>query len=94
MSVSPTLARKIELFQHAGRMFRYDDELFTDSNWSAVMLGQGLMPMRYDALADTQDATHMGGLLRQMHDVFRQTTQQMPSHVDYVARMCQGQKYE
>jgi tryptophan halogenase len=87
-----TLQRKIDLFRHAGRMFRYDDELFTDSNWSAVMLGQGLMPTSYDALADTQDAAHMAGLLTQMRDVFRQTAQQLPSHEDYIARMCQGQR--
>jgi len=92
MDVPATLKRKIELFRHAGRMFRYDDELFTDSNWSAVMLGQGLMPTSCDALADTQDAAHMAGLLTQMRDVFRQTAMQMPTHQAYIARMCQGQK--
>ena len=92
MDIPPTLQRKIDLFSYSGRLFRYDDELFTDANWSAVMLGQGLIPERYDALADTQDAAHMAGLLSQMRDVFRQTAQRMPSHENYVARICEDSK--
>jgi tryptophan halogenase len=92
MDVPDTLQRKIDLFSGAGRMFRYDDELFTDANWSAVMLGQGVLPKRYDMLADTQDAAHMAGLLTQMRDVFRQAANQMPSHDDYIARLSGGSR--
>lgn len=87
-AIPATLQRKIDLFRHAGRMFRYDDELFTDANWSAVMIGQGLIPAHYDVLADTQDAAHMAGLLNQMRDVFRQTAHHMPSHEDYITKLC------
>jgi tryptophan halogenase len=56
------------------------------------MLGQGVLPKRYDMLADTQDAAHMAGLLTQMRDVFRQAANQMPSHDDYIARLSGGSR--
>ncbi len=90
MDIPATLRRKIDLFAGSGRMFRYDDELFTDANWSAVMLGQGLVPARLDPLAANHNVDHMIGLLTQMRDVFRQSAQQMPTHEGYIAQHCQG----
>src|SRR5690606_19490604 len=44
MSIPSTLQRKIDLFKASGRFFREDDELFVDSNWVAVFLGQKVWP--------------------------------------------------
>jgi tryptophan halogenase len=50
MSIPDSLKRKIDLFQAAGRVFRYDDELFSKPSWIAVCLGQNIIPQNYDPI--------------------------------------------
>jgi tryptophan 7-halogenase len=52
MDIPDTLQAKITLFREKGRLFRYDDELFSIPSWLAVMLGQGVMPEGYDPVVD------------------------------------------
>ncbi|MEM1380985.1 MAG: tryptophan halogenase family protein, partial [Pseudomonadota bacterium] len=42
MDIPDTLQEKIELFRTTGQIFREEDELFTETSWAAVMLGQGI----------------------------------------------------
>jgi tryptophan 7-halogenase len=90
MDIPDTLRRKIALFQGKGRLFRYDDELFSDANWTAVMIGQGLIPQGYDALADTIDDAQVRQMFSRISDVFRNTARQMPAHSGYIERHCKG----
>jgi len=90
MPIPESLARKMALFRAAGRLFRYEDELFTDASWTAVMIGQGLMPERHDPLADTLDPREVRDLAMRMADAFRRTARAMPTHADYIARHCAG----
>jgi tryptophan 7-halogenase len=90
MDIPESLQRKLDLFSGNGRLFRYEDELFSDASWTAVMMGQGLMPAAYDPLADTVDAGQVAHMLGRMAQVFDQTAQQMPSHADYIKQYCQG----
>src|SRR5262249_22257758 len=55
MSIPDSLAGKIVLFRGCGRLFRHEDDLFADSSWIAVLLGQGIVPEAYDPLVDTVD---------------------------------------
>jgi tryptophan 7-halogenase len=90
MPIPDTLTRKMHLFKSAGRLFRYEDELFTDASWTAVMVGQGLMPSRYDPLADTVDDRDIREMVGRMGDAFQQAARAMPSHGDFIARYCAG----
>ncbi len=90
MDIPETLTRKMVLFSGKGRLFRYDDELFTDANWTAVMIGQGLIPNGYDGLADTVDDGQVRHMLGRIREVFQNTAQQMPEHSAFLARHCKG----
>ena len=52
MEIPDYLADKIELFKGSGRVFRENEELFNDTSWFAVMVGQGLTPKGWDPMAD------------------------------------------
>ncbi len=41
------LARKLDLFRTNGRIVRDKDELFTQTSWLAVLIGQGVKPQGY-----------------------------------------------
>ncbi|HEX8239934.1 MAG TPA: tryptophan halogenase family protein [Allosphingosinicella sp.] len=86
MEVPDSLRRKIELFRENGRIFRHEDELFSEASWLAVLLGQGIVPRRYDPLADTVDEREVRGTLARMAQFIRQAAEKMPSHSDYLAR--------
>jgi tryptophan halogenase len=88
MDIPDTLQTKIDLFRAAGRVFRYSDELFSDTSWVAVMLGQGIEPVSYDPVVDSVDpelaARNMAGL----RGIIRKTAEAMPPQSMYIAKNC------
>jgi tryptophan 7-halogenase len=88
MSIPDSLTHKIELFQTKGRVFRHEDELFTVPSWVAVMLGQNIVPERYDPIADALDEAKVAAAIEQVRMAFEQTATQMPSHAQFIAQNC------
>ncbi|NYD89603.1 tryptophan halogenase family protein [Sphingomonas melonis] len=78
MALPDTLAHKIALFREKGRIFRYDDELFTVPSWVAVLLGQGIVPSGYDPVVDALDADRVAEALRHMRRQNAALAQQLP----------------
>ena len=92
MDIPDSLTRKIELFQARGRLFRFEDELFSDASWTAVMMGQGLIPQGYDPLADTLDSEEIGYMVEKMAAMFDGAARQMPTHAEFLRHNCAGSK--
>ncbi|RYE01711.1 MAG: tryptophan halogenase, partial [Sphingomonadales bacterium] len=86
MEIPETLRRKLDLFRNRGRFFRYEDELFAESSWIAVMLGQGVYPAGWDPLADAIDPAQIRNTLDRIRTMFAQTASTMPRHEDWLAR--------
>ena len=55
MDVPDTLKEKVEIFRANGQIFREEDELFTETSWAAVMMGQGITMGGHNAMADALD---------------------------------------
>ena len=86
MDVPDTLKHKLELFREHARVFRYNNELFAEPSWIAVMLGQDVMPRGYDPLVD---AMPHGEVLRRMAELrraYEQTALKLPLASDYIER--------
>jgi tryptophan halogenase len=88
MELPPTLQRKIDLFAANGRVFREDDELFTEESWIQVFLGQGVIPRGYDPLVDIKSEAQVAQFLGNIETVIRKCVAVMPSHAEYVAKTC------
>ncbi|QIG54146.1 tryptophan 7-halogenase [Altererythrobacter sp. BO-6] len=88
MSVPDTLTEKIELFKLNGQIFREEDELFTETSWAAVMMGQGIPMHGHNAMADTLDLAATRQELDEMEKSIRFAVQHMPAHIDYLKRYC------
>jgi len=88
MAVPGSLTEKTELFRLNGQIFREDDELFTETSWAAVMMGQGLAMAGRNPMIDglPEPAT------RQEFDAIEQSVryvvQHMPTHGEYLQRYC------
>jgi tryptophan halogenase len=88
MAVPDTLTEKIELFKSNGQIFREEDELFTETSWAAVMMGQGIAMGGHNVMADTLPEPATRKEIDEMEQSIRHVVSQMPQHGDYLARYC------
>jgi tryptophan halogenase len=90
MDIPEELSYRINLFRHSGRIACQDRELFVESNWLSVFIGQGIWPQRYDPLADMLPIDSISAHLLRMRNQIRQTAEAMPAHADFIAENCRA----
>ena len=88
MEIPDTLQTKIDLFQSRGRLFRYEDELFADANWIAVLVGQEVLPESYDPLVDAVDLDAVRSNFSRLRTRFREVADAMPTHRAFLDQCC------
>jgi hypothetical protein len=88
MEVPEGLRRKVELFRSNGRVFRENKEMFAEMSWVQVMLGQGIQPRGYHALADVYSEEKIAAYLDNVRGVIGNCVQAMPTHDAFIARHC------
>jgi Tryptophan halogenase. len=88
MQIPPELARRIELFRHTGMIFREGDELFTETGWLQVLLGQHIEPARHHPLADELDEPQLDRFLADIRILVDRAASALPPHHAFVARHC------
>ena len=90
MSIPDTLAHRIELFRVRGKVARHDGQLFSDSSWVAVMLGQGIQPQHWDPLADVMPLAELQKQADSLRVRMHQAIASMPTHVEFIERHCKA----
>lgn len=88
MPIPASLQEKIDLFRSNGQIFREDDELFTETSWAAVMMGQGIPMGGHNIMADALPEPKTAREVDEIERSIRYVVQRMPSHGDYLARYC------
>ncbi|HEX8757555.1 MAG TPA: tryptophan 7-halogenase, partial [Steroidobacteraceae bacterium] len=91
--IPPTdgLREKIELFRSHGRILREDAEIFPVLSWLSVMVGQNIIPRRYDPLVDGLDPHKIQSRLEELRSSVRDCVEAMPSHWDFIRNDDSGQ---
>jgi tryptophan halogenase len=82
--LTDTLVEKIELFRSHGRILREEAELFPVMSWLAVMVGQNVIPRRYDPLVDSVDPHKIQSRLEELRTDIKRCVESMPGHWDYL----------
>ena len=88
MPVPDSLTEKMELFRLNGQIFREDDELFTETSWAAVMMGQGVAMQGHNPMADAIKQPALKSEFDEIEKSIRFLVQHMPTHQDYLAKYC------
>ena len=88
MELPATLQRKIDLWCSNGRVFRENDELFSEVSWIEVFLGQGLVPRSYDPLVAIKSDPQIEQFLGNIAATIGRCVDVMPPHDEYVAKYC------
>jgi tryptophan halogenase len=88
MPVPDSVTRKLELFRANGRIYREDNELFTELAWLQVMVGQGIKPRAYHPLADNLTSVQLREYLANVQTIALKAANALPAHRDYIAHYC------
>ena len=88
MDVPDSLTHKRELFASSGRIRRDVDDLFRDASWAQVMLGQGVMPERYDPMADGMSDAQLGEFLGNVRTLIERAVASLSTHEQFIAQHC------
>lgn len=86
MTIPESLSNKIELFRENGRLFRNNDELFTDVGWLQVLIGQEISPRGFHPIADTIEAVKVDKYLDDLKQIFKREANKLGSHSDFITR--------
>ncbi|NKJ42237.1 tryptophan halogenase family protein [Novosphingobium sp. SG720] len=84
MEVPESLRDRMALFAANGRLMIEPGELFTQTSWAAVMLGQGLIPRGYDPQADLVPAPELEAQLGRMRGLIARGVDALPAHLDFI----------
>jgi tryptophan halogenase len=82
--LTASLREKIELFRSHGRILREEAELFPVLSWLSVMVGQNIIPRRYDPLVDGLDVRRIQSRLTELRSSVKDCVESMPPHWDFI----------
>jgi len=82
--LTASLREKIELFRSHGRILREEAELFPVLSWVSVMVGQNVIPRRYDPLVDGLDPRKIQSRLEELRSSVKACVEAMPPHWDFL----------
>jgi tryptophan 7-halogenase len=88
MQVPESLQHKMTLFSTGGKIFRDNNELFSEPSWTAVMVGQGIQPAEYHPYVNTMADSDLKDLMVRVRSAIAQLVLQQPSHAEFIARHC------
>ncbi|MBO9624387.1 MAG: tryptophan 7-halogenase [Sphingomonas sp.] len=91
MDIPQTLADRIAIFKENARLYRHDNELFTEPSWLAVLHGQRVAPQRHHPIADILPDAELEDRMERIAAVMRTCAARMPSHQEFIDRHCRSQ---
>ncbi|WP_040391768.1 tryptophan halogenase family protein [Cellvibrio sp. BR] len=91
MPIPESLEHRIRLFRETGKLFVESPyKLFAESSWLQVMVGQGLVPERYHAVANEMTDAELKTFLSDIRSQVKHSVQKMPGHHDYLQYYCKA----
>ncbi|MFP5391858.1 MAG: tryptophan halogenase family protein [Gammaproteobacteria bacterium] len=85
MPIPDTLRHQIELFRETGHAVITDPGGFAAPSFVAMLMGLGVMPERYDPLADQLDIRELHGHFAGLRDAIATLVARMPTQSQFIA---------
>ncbi|CAM5475415.1 tryptophan halogenase family protein [Alishewanella longhuensis] len=87
LSIPDSLRHKIALFSENGTLVREQNDLFLESSWLQVMLGQGITPKDYHPLANNFAGQQLREMLEGIRRIKQEPLAKLPSHDEFLRRI-------
>jgi len=94
MTIPDSLDYRMQVFRESGRVVFSKRELFKETSWIAVLLGQGVIPQQTDLRVSCTPPDKIAMQMRQMREVIRMAAASLPTHAETVARYCAAPQVE
>lgn len=88
MEVPESLQQRIDAFRDNAQAYQDGIDVFRVDSWVQVMLGQGLQPTGYHALAKMMPPAELKQALETLAGNIEKAVQQLPSHQTFLERYC------
>lgn len=88
LELPESLRQRVEEFEAVCQVQPRTDELFTQSSWLQVLVGQGLEPRSWNPIADRHTPAKLQEFLDAVERAAIETVRPMPRHIDFLARLC------
>jgi tryptophan halogenase len=89
MQLPDSLQHKLELYREHGRVFRYGEELFDVPSWAAVMIGQGLLPVKPDPVAGAIPQARILSAMAKLRQAYDDAARGLPLASDFIDGLVQ-----
>jgi tryptophan halogenase len=90
MDIPETLQQRIDLFISNGNAYKTDGELFGETSWIQVMMGQGLMPERYHTIVDMMSDDELKKFLDNIKMTIERRVNGLPDHNAFIQSYCKS----
>ncbi len=84
LPIPESLQHKLALFKQSGSLMRSQPDLFLDSSWLQVMLGQGIEPDDFHPLAGVPDMQQLRDMLENIKRIKSNVLQSLPKHDEFL----------
>ncbi|WP_440874139.1 tryptophan halogenase family protein [Thalassotalea sp. PLHSN55] len=88
MPIPQGLKSRIDLFEESAQAFKTDGELFGETSWIQVMIGQGLMPQSYHPIVDNMSDQELKNFLDTIKNSIAKRVDSLPHHLDFIRQYC------
>lgn len=83
----PSLAHTLTQYRERGRLPFYEEETFARDSWLSVLLGQGVIPRRFDPLVDLTPERQSQRVMADIRERISAYVSTLPSHTDYLRNL-------
>ncbi|UAL45052.1 tryptophan 7-halogenase [Shewanella inventionis] len=90
MPIPASLQHRIDMFSQSGKVYKYGNELFGESSWIQVMMGQGLIPKEYHPIVDLMEPAELQSFLNNIKATVKRKVDSLPAHNDFVQHYCKS----
>lgn len=90
IDIPDSLRHKLEVWTASGQIALGDLESHVEPSWLAILLGNGVVPARYNVLADLHSLEQIREGMRLRREEILQSAQAVTSHQDFIDRYCKA----
>ncbi|UDF03190.1 tryptophan halogenase family protein [Asticcacaulis sp. AND118] len=90
LSLPDSLAHKIAYFREHGRLRIEEADLFRESNWAQVLIGQNILPAHASPLTHAVEDAALNDYMANIKRLVAHAVTGLPTHADFIARHCKA----
>jgi tryptophan halogenase len=88
MPIPASLEERIAIFRENARLYRHDNELFSETSWLAVLHGQNIVPKSHHPIADFLSEDELAARMTRIAAAMDGSVARMPSHQAFIDHYC------